>query len=59
MTLATNLQNITATKEEAARRLDAANIQLGVYDRYTANLIDLNIAELYVCIPLYFSIASY
>jgi chromosome segregation ATPase len=58
-TLAANLQNVTAAKEEAARRLGAANMQLGVYDKYTANLMDLNIAELYVCIPSRFSMASY
>jgi hypothetical protein len=49
--LAADLQNVTAAKEDAARRLGAANIQLGVYDRYTANLMDLNITELYVRIP--------
>jgi chromosome segregation ATPase len=58
-TLAANLQNVTAAKEEAARRLGAANMQLGVYDKYTANLMDLNIAELYVCILSRFSMASY
>jgi chromosome segregation ATPase len=58
-TLAANLQDVTAEKEESARLLGAANMQLGVYDRYTANLMDLNIAELYVCIPLRFSMTSY
>jgi chromosome segregation ATPase len=57
-TSAADLQNVTAANEEMARRLGAANMQLGVYDKYTANLQDLNIAELYVCISLHFSMAS-
>jgi hypothetical protein len=57
-TLAADLQNVTAANEEVARRLSAANMQLGAYDKYTANLLDLNIAELYVCISLHSSMAS-
>jgi chromosome segregation ATPase len=57
-TLAADLQNVKAANEEVARRLGAANMQLGAYDKYTANLLDLNIAELYVCISLHFSMAS-
>jgi DNA repair exonuclease SbcCD ATPase subunit len=53
-TLAVDFQNEKAAKEDAASRLGAAEIQLGIYTSYTANLVELNITKLYVCLHLPF-----
>jgi uncharacterized protein (DUF3084 family) len=57
-TLTANLQNETAAKKEVASRLSAANTQLAIFDKYTANLVDLNIPKLYVCLASRLCMAS-
>lgn len=53
-TLTMKLQSEMAAKEDATSRLGAAKIQLGVYDSYTANLVELNITKVYIRLLLRF-----
>jgi len=45
--MAVDLQNEIAVRKDAASRLNAATMQLKIYDNYLANLVELNVTKLY------------